>query len=151
MTGRSGLGRGLLAGAAGTTALNTTTYLDMALRGRPASRTPQQSAERLAELLHLPLPQEPDRREAVLTGLGAVLGTAAGLAAGVTSELLSRPAPSLRASLGVSFAIAMLVGNGPMVVLGVTDPRTWSLSDWLADVVPHAAYAAAAAAVVSRR
>ena len=31
---------GIAAGAAGTTALNATTYLDMALRGRPASRTP---------------------------------------------------------------------------------------------------------------
>lgn len=33
---------GLAAGAAGTTALNAVTYLDMALRGRPASTTPEE-------------------------------------------------------------------------------------------------------------
>jgi hypothetical protein len=33
-----------------------------------------------------------------------------------------------------------------MTVLGVTDPRTWSAADWLADVVPHAMYALAATA-----
>jgi len=32
--------------------------------------------------------------------------------------------------------------NGPMTVLGVTDPRTWSAVDWISDVVPHMAYAA---------
>ena len=32
--------------------------------------------------------------------------------------------------------------NGPMTVLGVTDPRTWSAADWISDLVPHLAYAA---------
>jgi hypothetical protein len=27
-----------------------------------------------------------------------------------------------------------------MVVLGITDPRTWSTADWIADLVPHLAY-----------
>ncbi|MCP9968874.1 hypothetical protein LUX57_29935 [Actinomadura madurae] len=44
------LTRGLAAGAAGTTALNLVTYLDMAVRGRPASSTPEQSVERLADV-----------------------------------------------------------------------------------------------------
>jgi hypothetical protein len=39
----------------------------------------------------------------------------------------------------------MAVGNGPMTVLGVTDPRTWSPADWAADVAPHLAYAAVCA------
>ena len=37
--------RGAAAGAAGTTALNVVTYLDMAIRGRPASDTPERSVE----------------------------------------------------------------------------------------------------------
>jgi hypothetical protein len=32
--------------------------------------------------------------------------------------------------------------NGPMTVLGITDPRTWSRTDWVSDIVPHLAYAA---------
>jgi hypothetical protein len=35
-----------------------------------------------------------------------------------------------------------------MTVSGVTDPRSWSASEWLADVLPHAAYALAAAGVL---
>src|SRR4051794_1955049 len=35
------LGRGIIAGAVGTTALNATTYADMVLRARPASTTPE--------------------------------------------------------------------------------------------------------------
>jgi hypothetical protein len=27
-----------------------------------------------------------------------------------------------------------------MTVLGITDPRTWSRTDWVSDVVPHLAY-----------
>ncbi len=37
-------------------------------------------------------------------------------------------------------AAALVGSNGPMTALGVTDPRTWSGSDWISDVVPHVAY-----------
>jgi hypothetical protein len=42
----------------------------------------------------------------------------------------------------------MLVGNGPMTALGVTDPRTWRAADWAADILPHLAYAVAAGATL---
>jgi hypothetical protein len=48
------IGWGLVAGAAGTTALNAITYLDMAIRGRPASDTPERTIERLSEVTHIP-------------------------------------------------------------------------------------------------
>lgn len=35
-------------------------------------------------------------------------------------------------------------------VLGVTDPRRWTAADWAADVIPHLAYGALAAAVYDR-
>ncbi len=38
---------GAAAGAAGATALNALTYVDMAVRGRPASSTPETTVERL--------------------------------------------------------------------------------------------------------
>jgi hypothetical protein len=34
----------------------------------------------------------------------------------------------------------LVASNGPMTVLGVTDPRTWSAVDWASDLVPHLAY-----------
>jgi hypothetical protein len=37
----------------------------------------------------------------------------------------------------------------PVAALGVSDPRTWSREDWIADAVPHLAYGAVAQAVVA--
>jgi len=138
--------RGVLAGAAGTVALDATTYLDMALRKRPASDTPQQTVERLAALAGVSLPAEPGQRGARTGGVGALLGMAAGVSAGLALSLL-RPSGArggAPVTAGVAWALAMVVGNGPMLTLGITDPRTWSRTDWAADVVPHAAYAVVA-------
>lgn len=38
--------------------------------------------------------------------------------------------------------------NKPMTALGVTDPRRWPASSWVADVVPHVADGAITAAVL---
>jgi len=43
----------------------------------------------------------------------------------------------------------MLAGDGPMTVLGVTDPRTWPASSWAADLTPHLAYGVVTAATMS--
>jgi hypothetical protein len=137
-----GLFRGAAAGAAGTTALNAVTYADMALRGRPASGTPERSIETLAGAVGLRVPGVGDTRRNRLEGLGALAGLATGVGVGmvlgVAHELGWRPRP-LAGGLAVAGA-ALVAANGPMVVLGVTDPRTWSAADWLADLVPHLAY-----------
>ena len=57
--------RGAAAGAAGTTALDVVTYLDMVVRGRAASSTPERTVEKLAETAHVQIPghgQERARR-----------------------------------------------------------------------------------------
>jgi hypothetical protein len=46
--------------------------------------------------------------------------------------------------------VGPLVGtNGPMTVLGITDPRTWSGVDWARELVPHAAYGVVTAATLA--
>jgi hypothetical protein len=45
---------------------------------------------------------------------------------------------------------ALLVGNGPMTLLGVTDPRSWSAADWASDLAPHLAYGAVAGGVLQQ-
>jgi hypothetical protein len=145
---------GALAGAAGTTALNATTYLDMTLRARPASSTPEQTVERGAELIGLHLPEDEQERQARESGAGSLLGAVAGVGAGVTLGALraatGRPSSSA-GTVGVAWVLAMLAGNGPMTVLGVTDPRSWRRVDWVADVIPHLAYAIVAAAALDAR
>ena len=136
--------RGAAAGAAGTTALNAVTYLDMTLRGRPVSSTPERTVEKLAEKAHVPIPGEGDTRQNRIQGLGPITGLAAGVGVGAVVGLVraagyrSQPlVGTLLTTLGV-----LVAANGPMTVLGITDPRTWSATDWASDIVPHLAYGA---------
>jgi hypothetical protein len=112
---------------------------------------PEQTVERGADLVDLRLPEDEQQKQARESGLGSLLGALAGVGAGVTLGAL-RPAtggPSGSAgTVGAAWVLAMLAGNGPMMVLGVTDPRPWRPVDWAADVIPHLAYAVVAAAAL---
>lgn len=70
---------GAAAGAAGTTALNAVTYLDMVARGRPTSSTPEATVEKLADKAHVPVPGEGDARQNRVAGLGPLTGLVAGV------------------------------------------------------------------------
>ena len=140
----TGLVAGAVAGAAGVTALNALAYGDMVVRGRGASHTPELSVEKLAGSVHVRVPGTEETRAHRTEGLGALLGMATG--AGVGALAGAARAAGVRLPLPVGAAVTTLMAlsaaNGPMTVLGVTDPRTWSKSDWVSDVVPHAGYGA---------
>jgi hypothetical protein len=147
---------GMAAGAAGTTVLNGLTYLDMALRGRPASTTPQETVRRTEEKAHLTLDGADGRSEQAdnrRDGLGALLGIAAGVGVGAVCGLVRPRLPGVPASvLGVAVGAGANAGTVvPMVALGVTDPRTWTASSWMLDIVPHLAYGFATVAVRDTR
>jgi hypothetical protein len=134
--------RGAVAGAAGTTALNAVTYLDMAVRGRNSSSTPEDTVEKLAQTAHIPIPGAGETRRNRLQGLGPLMGLLAGTGVGVLVGLVraagyrsATPVGALLTTAGV-----MVAANGPMTALGITDPRAWSATDWISDVVPHLAY-----------
>ena len=136
------LAAGALAGAAGTTALNAATYVDMAVRGRPASSTPQQSVEELADRAGVDIPGEGDTRDNRLSGLGPLTGILTGVGVGAlygaAAGVLGKP----NVLLGGLFAgaAAMAGADAPMTALGLTDPRSWDRASWLSDALPHAAY-----------
>ena len=150
MTKRSRIGtagwlvRGAAAGAAGTTALNAVGYLDMVLRGRAASSTPEVTVEKMAERSGLRIPGDEQTRRNRVAGLGPITGIVAGVGigslVGLVRALGYRSQPLV--GTGLITAGVLVATNGPMTVLGVTDPRTWSGTDWASDVVPHLAYAA---------
>src|SRR3712207_3565487 len=79
--------RGAAAGAAGTSALNAVTYLDMAVRGRAPSSTPEESVETLAAHVHVPIPGSGTARANRVQGLGPLLGLAVGVGFGVLTGL----------------------------------------------------------------
>ena len=156
---------GLVAGAAGTLALNVAGYLDMLVRGRAASRLPADVAGKLAEEIGLPLdfdiePGSPgsdddedddldsrlaSRQEALGALLGYANGLGIGVAYGMLRLVLPRP-PSWLAGAALG-SLAMAASDYPATKLGLTDPHTWSSADWMADVVPHMAFGVVTASV----
>ena len=139
---------GAAAGAAGTTALNASTYVDMVARGRPASSTPEDTVERLAD--HVPggVPGEGEARDNRVSGLGPLLGVVTGVAVGAAYGLFSALAGRPRVAVGAlgTGLVAMAGANLPMAAFGVSDPRSWPASSWVSDALPHLAYGLVTAA-----
>ncbi len=78
------LARGLASGALGTVALNMTTYLDVAIRGRAMSSVPEKDVETLADHAGVDLSaggsdEDAENRK---QGLGALMGYVTGLSVG---------------------------------------------------------------------
>jgi hypothetical protein len=145
-----GLWAGAAAGAAGTTTLNVITYLDMVVRGRPASTTPSRTVEALAKFFHVTVPGTGEIQANRISGLGALTGYTAGVGIGVILGLACalgwRPGWLVAAAAATVGALAGT--NGPMIALGVTDPRTWGALGWASDLIPHLGYGAITALVV---
>jgi hypothetical protein len=123
------LGYGVAAGAAGVTALNAITYLDMAVRARPASDTPSQAVEQLTRKAGAEIPGQGDDRDNRLAGLGPLAGIVTGMAVGVAAPF-ARP------------VLARI--PAPLAALGLTKPDQWAPADWASDIIPHLGYGAAA-------
>ena len=143
--------QGAAAGAAGTAALDATTYLDMAVRGRAASAVPELAVEKLATHVRADVLGHGDTRQHRVEGLGSLSGIATGVGVGAVLGLLRRaglrPGPVTGSLL--SGAVAMVAANASLVRLGITDPRRWSATDWVADALPHLAYGLVAHATLT--
>jgi len=146
-----GLLVGAAAGAAGTTALNAVTYLDMAVRGRGSSGTPEQTVEVLADRAGVDVPGEPDTRDNRLQGLGALSGIITGVSIGALIGAARSAGLVPGRVLGplLTGGLAMAGANVPMARLGISDPSDWTAQDWAADVLPHLAYGAVTHAVLA--
>ena len=138
---------GIIAGATGTVALDTATYMDMAIRGRSSSNAPSKLIDTVAKQLNLPLSsQGTDTKDQTVqnreSGLGALLGNVNGLSTGVIYGMLKSrfdeiPMPLAAVLVGLT---AMAASDIPLVALRVSNPKTWGISGWLADSIPHLIY-----------
>jgi len=134
---------GTAAGAVGTAALNIATYADIAWRGRPASDTPSKLVKNVASEAGIaPLAADGEAADNRRSGTGALLGYVNGLGVGAVYGAL-RPAlrwvPLPIAAILVGAAV-MALSDVPAAKAGATDPATWGIEGWVADIVPHALY-----------
>ncbi|MDT5259900.1 MAG: hypothetical protein QOD10_4980 [Mycobacterium sp.] len=104
----------------------------------------------MARLFGLTVPGTGDILANRLLGLGALTGYAAGIGMGLVLGLAYALGwrPGLLVATLVATAIALIGTNGPMTVLGVTDPRTWGVVGWISDLIPHFGYGVVTALVV---
>lgn len=145
---------GAIAGAVGTTALDITTYLDMALRGRSPSNTPAEVVRRIADKAGIDPLNKPDeeagdqsknRRSALGALSGYLIGLTIGAGYGAGRPLFNRlPIGAKSIMLG---GAAMAASAVPATTLGATDPKEWGTTGWLADIVPHLIYGVITATV----
>ena len=138
---------GVVAGAAGTVALNVATYVDMAARGRSSSSAPSKMVEKVADMTGLSLSAQGNGSQSETaqnreSGLGALLGYVNGLGVGIAygmlrSQLDEIPVPLAGVAVGL---LAMAASDVPLVALKVSNPKKWGVSGWAADVIPHLIY-----------
>lgn len=135
---------GILAGAAGTLALDVYTYLDILASARPPSTLPATTVRKLAERVGMSdLADDDDSAGNRRNGAGALLGYGVGLGAGVGYAALRPyfedwlPWPIAGVILGAS---TLALSEGSATALGATDWKDWTASEWLADIIPRTLY-----------
>ena len=144
---------GTAAGAIGTVALNVATYVDMAMRSRPASSVPAKLVGVIADKVGVDLATgegdaAKEREHNRQSGLGALIGYANGLGVATLYGALRPhprrvPWPVAGVALGLA---AMAASDVPIGASGVSDPSTWAPEDWAADLIPHLIYGLVTAA-----
>lgn len=145
--------KGALAGLAGVTALNIVSYLDMIQTGRPASKIPAQTVEKLADMAGIDIGSElaVKKKAARLQALGALSGIATGVLVGsfvgASSMLHSQ---NIFKTASQATVLAALLGEGIPVYLGLTDPKEWTDKEWRSAAYPHLAYGVVTALVLKK-
>ena len=136
---------GAVAGATGNLTLEIVTYGDMLLRGRSASGVPAKIAGILADDFGIEAlssaatgTQADNRRSAAGALLGYALGIGLGGAYGLVRPGLGRMStPLAGAAVGLA---AMTAADASYAVTGASNPKTWTVTDWISDPVPHIIY-----------
>ncbi len=137
------LGRGILAGIAGTVVMTAfQKFVEMPVTGRPDSYAPADFAERILPVRPRTAAGRTRLNYVTHFGLGAMWGSAYGVAV----------ASGLRGQRAVN-AVFAVVYTGDVVLntaLGVYHPSRWSTQDWVVDLLDKYVQAQATGFVFDR-
>ena len=134
-----GLGRSLVAGAAGTAAITLSATIEMKLRGRDASTVPQEVAAKVLGL--------ETQSERAAKALGAAAHVASGLALGPVLPALEAAGLEEPATSSALFAVAWMPELVLVPAAGASEPPwKWGVGEIAISAVHHVAYTAAASA-----
>ena len=134
-----GLGRGLIAGAAGTAAISLSATIEMKIRGRDPSAVPQDVASKV-----LGLKPQNERAE---KALGAAAHIVSGVALGPVLPALGAAGVEEPAASAALFGVAWMPELVLVPVTGASEPPwKWGAAEIAISAVHHVAYTAAASA-----
>ena len=137
------LGRGVLAGAAGTVVMTAFQRLvEMPVTGRSDSFAPAAVAERVLRV-H---PRTQEGRSRLNTATHFAVGGLWGAAHGIAARRGLRGQRAVPAVFAVVYTGDVLLNTA----LGVYRPRTWTRQDWLVDLLDKYVQAQATGAVLGR-
>lgn len=138
----SAIGRGLLAGAAGTAAMTLSSTIEAKLRGRGASSTPADAAEKVVGVE----PKGEEEQARLSNTVHWAYGTGWGAARGVFSQAgLSEP-KATAAHFGAIWGTALVM----LPSLGLTPPPwRWGAKELAIDAMHHGVYTLAAGTAYS--
>lgn len=142
----AGISAGILAGAAGATALNAVNYADQAVRGNAPTSSP--AGPHVAAAAGKAVDVSPTRAAALgpLGGLG--IGVGVGAIAGALRGTNATPPPVLAAAL--TGIVAMVIGDGFAVATKTARPDWKKPVTLLRDLVPHLVYGAVTSVTLHR-
>lgn len=133
------VGKGLVAGAAGTAAMTISSTLEQKARGREASTAPADAAEEILDIE----PKNEQAKQRLNTLSHFAIGTGWGVPRAFLGMFLPAPAATA-AHFGVVWASAL----GMIPALGLGPPPTkWGAKELAVDAGHHAVYAVATGAV----
>lgn len=137
------VGKGLLAGVAGTAVMTGVQALEMKASGRKPSKTPAKAAEKMLEVE----PKNERVEQQIAQGVHWLYGTSWGVARAVLPKLGLRGAAASSVHLALVWGTALTM----LPALGLAPPvAKWPKKQLLEDLGMHAVYAFAVGAVADR-
>ncbi len=137
------LGRGVLAGVAGTAVMTAFQKLvEMPITGRPDSYAPANFAQKVLRV-H---PRSAAARSRLNNAMHLALGTVWGAGYGIAARAGLRGPGAVAAVFGAVYAGDLVLNTA----LGLYRPSQWSRQDWTIDVVDKLVQAAATGAIFDR-
>lgn len=134
------IGKGLLAGAAGTFAITLSQMTEMKITKRKPSAAPAEAAEKVLEIK----PETEEDKEQFSKQIHWAYGTSWGLARSVLSLLGLSGLPATAIHFATIYSTALIMPSS----LKVAPPlKEWSAKGFLIDALHHAVYAVAAGLV----
>jgi hypothetical protein len=134
------IGKGLMAGAAGTLAITLSQMIEMKITGRKPSEAPADAAEKVLEVK----PETEEDKQQFSQQIHWAYGTSWGIPRGILSLIGLKGLPATAIHFATIYSTALIM---PAQLKVVPPLKEWNVKEFVVDALHHAVYAIAAGLV----